>query len=96
MIKIPPYVLPPDPLLAQPLKTPSWVMTPDAVKLQLITTQVGTYVLERSEDLISWQYVSEIKVTATGPIELLDNQNSQSARISKRKMFYRVALNTGD
>ena len=72
------------------LGTPSLSGTPGNITLRMTAPAAGNYVLERSEDLKTWEYVSEMQCAAQGLVEFHDTQNSFSAQRPKKQMFYRI------
>jgi len=74
------------------LGTPSLSGTPGNITLRMTAPAAGNYVLERSEDLKTWEYVSEMQCAAQGLVEFHDTQNSFSAQRPKKQMFYRIGL----
>jgi lysophospholipase L1-like esterase len=70
--------------------TPSLTGTPEGYRIGMNAVESGLYVLERSEDLKTWNYHSEIEVTEPGPIEFQDNDTP------KARMFYRIGRETKD
>jgi len=70
------------------IPAPTFSGTPGAYRIGLNATEAGRYFLERSEDLQSWNFHSEIQVTEPGPIEFQDNETGHS------RMFYRIGKET--
>ncbi|MEO7098263.1 MAG: DUF642 domain-containing protein [Luteolibacter sp.] len=68
------------------LGTPSFISTPEVHTIGITATEPGTYSLERSEDLQTWDFQSKIEVTEPGPIEFQDTD------MTKVKMFYRIGF----
>ncbi|MEO5915483.1 MAG: Ig-like domain-containing protein [Luteolibacter sp.] len=60
---------------------------PGAWTVRLDPAMAGDYVLERSEDLIRWEVVTEKKWNEPGPLEFNDSWNPPSGR-----QFYRIGL----
>jgi hypothetical protein len=55
------------------------------VRVGLPAAASGRYVLERSSDLITWEFHSEIELTEAGPLDFLD------ASPPNAQGFYRIA-----
>ncbi|MES2661367.1 MAG: Ig-like domain-containing protein [Verrucomicrobiota bacterium] len=73
--------------LPESTRTPSLAGRPGAVTVGMSVAENGTYVLERSEDLVRWEVLDTTLVTAPRRIEFLDSKPASS---SVRKMFYRI------
>ena len=63
---------------------------PGDFTIRMTADQPGYYVLERSEDLSHWEFVTEKQVTKSGPVEFRDTANPILPQNTKPKMFYRV------
>jgi hypothetical protein len=72
--------------------TPSLAGTPDAFIIRMSATQAGSYVLERSPDLKTWERVSEMQVTGPGLIEFHDAPGFAGSGPPPPAMFYRIGL----
>jgi hypothetical protein len=70
--------------------TPVLSCTPAVSTISLSACQPGSYVLERSHDLKTWQYVSEMQLAWPGQVEFLDPTDSSAAGTPMDKMFYRI------
>lgn len=70
------------------LPAPSLKVTPGAATVSLAANQAGTYVLERSDDLITWEFVSELHANAPGGIEFQADHKAAKAG----KAFYRIGF----
>jgi hypothetical protein len=80
-------ISPPLPASLPPLPqtTPSFLRNSDGVRVGLPAAASGRYVLERSSDLITWEFHSEIELTEAGPLDFLD------ASPPSAQGFYRIA-----
>lgn len=58
----------------------------------MIATQAGSYVLERSHDLNTWEYVDEMQCAEQELMEFHDKQTMPATGPSKPRMFYRIGL----
>ncbi len=56
--------------------------------MSMAANQAGTYILERSDDLITWEFVSELHANAPGAIEFQADHKAAKAG----KAFYRVGF----
>jgi len=74
------------------LGTPLLSGSPGNITVSLTATLAGTYVLERSQDLISWLQIGEISVAAAGPIEFHDPQDGEAIALPQTTLFYRIGL----
>jgi len=70
--------------------TPELACTPAAFTISLTASEPGSYVLERSQDLQTWEYVSEMQIAGPGPIEFQDPKDSSAGGTPKDRMFYRI------
>lgn len=67
--------------------TASLAGSPGAMTVSMTATKAGSYVLERSEDLVNWQVVETTEVTAGTRVQFFD---SQAPATAQGKMFYRI------
>jgi len=74
--------------------TPSLAGTPGALTIRMSATQAGSYVLERSPDLKTWERVNEIQVNQPGPIEFHDSTDAPGSGPPPPATFYRIGLQT--
>lgn len=74
------------------LGPPVWRITPQTIAIGTTATQNGTYGLERSDDLVTWQNAGFIQITEVGPIEFQETQFSTTPAMSKKQRFYRLSL----
>jgi VCBS repeat-containing protein len=70
------------------LSSPTLKVTPGAATMSMAANQAGTYILERSDDLITWEFVSELHANAPGAIEFQADHKAAKAG----KAFYRVGF----
>ena len=70
------------------LASPSLKVVPGAATMSIAAHAAGTYVLERSDDLITWEFVSELHANAPGA---LDFQADHKAA-KNGKTFYRIGF----
>lgn len=75
------------PTLAESAGTPSLAGRPGAVTVGMSVSETGSYVLERSVDLVNWEVVETTQVTQPGRIEFLD---SKPASANEPRIFYRI------
>jgi hypothetical protein len=68
---------------------------PGDFTIRMTASQPGSYVLERSEDLSHWEFVTEKQVSQPGPIEFRDSGNAPAPQQAKPRMFYRVGRQPG-
>ncbi|MEY4243871.1 MAG: hypothetical protein RLZZ245_1456 [Verrucomicrobiota bacterium] len=68
-----------------PQSAPSFLRDSAGVRVGLPAAASGRYVLERSSDLITWEFHSEIELTEAGPLDFLD------ASPPNAQGFYRIA-----
>jgi len=66
--------------------------TPGDITVSLTATATGTYVLERSDDLVTWQSISEMTVAAGATVEFRDPQEPGAVPAPVAAMFYRIGL----
>jgi hypothetical protein len=71
---------------------PSLVWTPKGVIVSMAATEVGSYVLERSEDLTNWEYVETFQSNGFEQIEFHDTRDPLSSELPKERMFYRFGF----
>ncbi len=67
-------------------------VAPGEFSIRMDATVPGSYVLERSEDLASWQVIEEKLVTEAGPLNFQDQPNALTPDQPKPKVFYRIGL----
>ncbi|MEO5914290.1 MAG: cellulase family glycosylhydrolase [Luteolibacter sp.] len=60
---------------------------PGSIVVQIAATQPGTYFLQRSVDLITWETVGEITITQAGTIDFPHSESQPNAM-----SFYRIGL----
>jgi VCBS repeat-containing protein len=72
--------------------TPSLVITPESFVVSMIAPSTGSYVLERSEDLKTWQQIDSTHSNAQELIEFHDLREPLEAEAPKTRMFYRIGL----
>jgi len=63
-----------------------------AMTIRMTAPQTGSYILERSPDLNTWQYVGEIPCAAQQCMEFHDTQEPPSAERPKPALFYRIGM----
>ncbi len=56
----------------------------------MTATQRGTYFLEASEDLVSWERIGSDQIVEAGPLSFVDFRIADSTRTVKPRMFYRI------
>jgi VCBS repeat-containing protein len=78
--------------------TPSLAGSPGNFTIAMEVQQAGSYVLERSEDLQTWEVVEtkEITETDSGLLEFRDLRESVVGEAPPEKMFYRIGLKIND
>ena len=81
---IPPQI----PALVETASTPSLSGTPGYVSVGMTVVSAGLYVLERSEDLVTWIAVGSSQVTQPGRVSFVDAKPAGSAT----KVFYRIGF----
>lgn len=69
------------------LSTPTLSGLPGARRVAMAAVPAGRYVLERSENLVDWEFVSEVQLTTPGALELEDNVNPV---VPATSVFYRI------
>ena len=72
--------------------TPTLSGAPGAFAIRMTAPQDGTYVLERSGDLQSWEAVGSMECAAQQLIEFYDNRDISAAGPIETRMFYRIGL----
>jgi len=72
--------------------TPQLLGSPGAFTIRMTAQQAGLYVLERSPDLTTWEYVSERQCAAQDLMEFQDAPAPLSTDAPKPQMFYRIGL----
>ncbi len=72
--------------------TPTLTSTPTAFTIRMTAPQDGTYLLERSEDLLSWKFVASMPCAAQQLVEFFDTRDALSSEAPKKQMFYRIGL----
>jgi VCBS repeat-containing protein len=65
---------------------------PGAIVIRMPATQDGAYVLERSLDLKTWEYVSDRQCVAPELLEFHDTQTPSAAAASAGRMYYRIGF----
>ena len=65
---------------------------PGEFTIQMNNAAPGSYVLERSEDLLNWEAINEAEVTEPGPLEFHDAPADGEPGAPKPKLFYRIGL----
>ena len=73
-------------------EAPTLAGTPGAISIRKYAKQAGSFVLERSPDLNTWERVSEIQLNQPGPIEFHDPPDSGASDPPPATMFYRIGL----
>lgn len=63
--------------------------TPGNMAISMDAASAGTYVLERSSDLKTWEVVDQTQLAAPGPLTFQDNADSGTGP-APAKMFYRI------
>ncbi len=66
--------------------------TPGDITVSMTATATGTYVFERSVDLLNWQPVGEMAVAAGGMVEFHDPEEPGVIAAPETAMFYRIGL----
>ena len=74
------------------LDAPTLKITPTTVAIGTAAYQKGSYGLERSEDLVTWESLGEIQITAVGRIEFHDLTDSPRPAAARNRRFYRISL----
>ncbi len=69
--------------------TPSLTSTPGASVISMIAPQAGTYLLERSENLTTWEAVDQMECADQELIEFFDAKDPEHP---KTRAFYRIGL----
>ena len=72
--------------------TPTLSGAPGAFAIRMTAPQDGTYVLQRSSDLQSWEAVGSMECAAQQLIEFYDNRDLSAAGAPETRMFYRIGL----
>ncbi|MEO5914223.1 MAG: Ig-like domain-containing protein [Luteolibacter sp.] len=75
------------PIVAESANTPSLAGRPGAMTVGMTVVKTGSYVLERSTDLIHWEVLDTTVVTTPVHIELMDTLPVSG---NQPKMFYRI------
>lgn len=83
-------VAPKIPSVAEGVGTPSLSGSPGNFAIKMTVTEIGSYVLERSEDLVTWTVVSTTLVTGPGLLEFNDTQAALVSGPPTGKLFYRI------
>ena len=65
---------------------------PGDFRIHMNASQSGNYVLERSEDLKTWERVGEMQLMEPGPIEFRDKAESAIPQTPSVRLFYRIGL----
>ncbi|MES2660549.1 MAG: Ig-like domain-containing protein [Verrucomicrobiota bacterium] len=73
--------------------TPSLTGTPGDFTIRYTVTESGLYVLERSENLLTWEQISRMQVDSPRTIEFNDTSEPRNPQESSR--FYRIGRETG-
>jgi len=68
--------------------TPSLTGRPGNLAIRMAVVAPGIYVLERSTDLITWEFAEKRTMSDAGPLEFLETSTVHSL------MFYRIGLET--
>ena len=76
------------PALEETANTPSLAGTPGYVSVGMTVVNSGLYVLERSEDLLTWVAVGSSQVTQPGRVSFVDAKPAGSTT----KVFYRIGF----
>lgn len=79
-------------LPAPSLDAPVLKISPTSTTLGMMAFQPGSYGLERSEDLATWESLGAIPITEVGRIEFQDVPNAASQATPAKQRFYRVSL----
>jgi VCBS repeat-containing protein len=74
------------------LGTPSITGEPGNISIHMIAPQAGTYVLEISEDLVTWQPLTERYCDEQESMEFHDPASPAPGTTPKPNLFYRIAL----
>jgi lysophospholipase L1-like esterase len=69
--------------------TPSLTSAPGASVISMIAPLAGTYLLERSENLTTWEAVDQMECAAQESIEFFDSKDPEHPRT---RAFYRIGL----
>jgi hypothetical protein len=83
--------VPPQPLSLS-LGAVSLTGTPGNLAIRMTATEAGAYILERSEDLKTWDYVSEMHGDTLDAIEFHDPATSAVPEAPTANRFYRIRL----
>jgi len=76
------------PVLGGSVDVPALAGVPGASRIGMNASKAGSYVLERSEDLMNWEAVGTVVVLEVpGPVEFADDRMP-----SNGKMFYRIGF----
>ena len=75
-----------------PLGYPSLSGNPGNFTIRMTAATAGSYVLERSGDLMTWERISTMQVADPGPIEFHDNDQSDLSDPPAARRFYRIGL----
>jgi len=73
-----------------PMPTPSLTGEPGNLAIRMDVVSPGTYVLERSTDLIIWEVVEKRIMHGAGPLEFLETLNAATTPARRAAMFYRI------
>ncbi len=79
-----------------PLGTAYLSGNPGDITVSLTATGPGTYVFERSGDLIEWQRIGERSVSIAGLVEFHDPQPPEAITLPPSAVFYRIGLLSAD
>jgi hypothetical protein len=77
------------------LGSPSLSGVPGSLIISMTAPKAGTYVLERSEDILTWEQVSEMHFEAQNLIQFVEPQSLPNTAPAKGRMFYRIGLKAG-
>ena len=75
---------------APQLSTPVFTSTPGTSMIRMAVTLPGEYLLERSEDLKTWEYLDSIECGQPETIEFCDSSSSLGVDPPKKRVFYRI------
>ncbi|MES2657779.1 MAG: Ig-like domain-containing protein [Verrucomicrobiota bacterium] len=76
--------------------TPSLTSTPDTFIIRMTAPEDGIYVLERSEDLQTWEPVDTMGCEEQHLIEFYDTRDALGSEAPKKRLFYRIGLQPGN
>jgi hypothetical protein len=75
--------------------SPSLSGAPGSLTISMTAPEDGTYVLERSEDIVTWEQVSERQCKALQLMQFDEPQSQPGTAPAKSQMFYRIGLKAG-